>query len=117
MQSRLTYRLCGEVSVARGFALVRAQIVQDDDVAFGQSWDENFLDIDGEEFCVDEPSITGIHLIKTCSEVFRIRSRHPCWPPSPAGILSQIQSGLGRPIPSNIGRLSIKSSRSKVCGL
>jgi hypothetical protein len=37
---------------------VGAEVVDDDDVAFFQGWDENLLDIGGETLAVDGPSIT-----------------------------------------------------------
>ena len=36
-----------------GGPLVRAEIVEHDDVAFLQGWDENLLDIGGEAFAID----------------------------------------------------------------
>src|SRR3984885_9409392 len=34
-------------------------------------------------------------------QILRVRSRHPCWPPTPAPILNHFPTNLGIPIPSN----------------
>jgi hypothetical protein len=34
---------------------MRAEVVQDDDIALGESWDKHLLDIDGEDVAVDRP--------------------------------------------------------------
>src|ERR1700730_15446977 len=44
---------CGPDRGTNGSALVAAEIIQDDDVAWPKRWDENFLDVETEGLAVD----------------------------------------------------------------